>query len=202
MASDDRDNGPVRVVDRRWWARGEGTESQADGDPVVERKPTVVENLEQQLAQARDRLQEVLTEHRRSMDEFEQVKTRIRREVGRDVERGRRAILADLLEVLDNLDRAISSARESTAGGAGATGQLVRGVELVRELFLSKLQGYGVARVPALGQPFDAVRHEAVTTTPVADPAQDGVVVAVVRDGYAIGEEMLRPASVVVGKGQ
>ena len=50
-----------------------------------------------------------------------------------------------------------------------------------------------------IGQPFDASRHEAISTAPVSDPAQDGRVVAVVKEGYVIGDELLRPASVVVG---
>src|SRR5438477_585174 len=54
----------------------------------------------------------------------------------------------------------------------------------------------------ARGEPFDAERHEAVTTAAVTDPAQDGLIVAVVREGYAIGDEVLRPASVVVGQRQ
>jgi len=45
-----------------------------------------------------------------------------------------------------------------------------------------------------------ALRHEAATTLPVADLSQDGVIVAVIKEGYAIGDEVLRPASVVVGR--
>jgi molecular chaperone GrpE len=52
----------------------------------------------------------------------------------------------------------------------------------------------------ALGERFDADRHDAVSLAPVQNPAQDGLVVAVVKEGYAIGDEILRPASVVVGK--
>jgi molecular chaperone GrpE len=70
----------------------------------------------------------------------------------------------------------------------------------VRDLFRAKLEGFGVTRVPAAGQRFDPSQHEALSLAPVADPAEDGVIVAVVREGYAIGEELLRPASVVVGK--
>jgi molecular chaperone GrpE len=202
MSVDEKDNGPVRVVDRRWWARNEGQTDQAAAEESAARKPTVVEDLERQLGDTRNRLQDVLTEHRRSLDEFEQVKLRIRRDVARDVERGRRTILVDLLDVVDNLERAIEAARrEATASGsASAVEPLARGVELVRDSFLSKLQAFGVTRMPALGQKFDAARHEAVTTTPVSDPAEDGVVVAVVKDGYAIGDDILRPASVVVGQ--
>lgn len=189
-----RDDPPIKVVDRRWWARGENGGEAAAEEAI--RKPTIVEDLEQQLADARARVQELMTGHRQALDEFEQVKVRIRRDVGREVERGRRTVLVDLLDVLDNLERALAAARQ--AGGSGDP--LVRGVELVRDQFLSKLEGFGVRRVPALGQPFDALAHEAVTTTPVTDHASDGLVVAVVRDGYAIGEEILRPAGVVVGR--
>jgi molecular chaperone GrpE len=73
-------------------------------------------------------------------------------------------------------------------------------VELVRDQFLAKLDGLGVSRVPALGQTFDAAIHDAVSTAPVPDPAQNGVVVAVLKEGYAIAGELLRPASVVVGQ--
>ena len=180
----------VRVVDRRWWARADA-ETAAE-EPV--RKPSYVEDLERQLADSAAQLQQVLNDHRRAVDEFEQVKARIRRDVGREVERSRRTMLADLLEVIDNLDRAIAS-----AGDPAGVATLGRGVELVREQFLAKLAAYGVAKVPAEGQPFDAQRHEAVTTTAVSSPDADGLVLAVLKEGYAIGDELLRPAAVVVG---
>lgn len=197
----DRHNDPsedkeptVRVVDRRWWARGA---SDAPADDEVVRKPKVVEELEQRLADAGAQLQSVLAEHRRATEEFEQARVRMRRELARDVERGRRAVIADMLEVLDNLDRAVSSAR---AAEAGAVADLLKGIELVRAQFLSKLKTFGVAPVPALGLPFDPQLHEAVSTAPIDDPVQAGLVVSVIREGYVVGEDLLRPAAVVVGK--
>jgi len=188
---------PLRVVDRRWWARSqENADSDAPADERGDRKPTAVEALEQQLTDKTAQLQSVLTEHRRALDEFEQIKTRMRREVGREVERGKRAVLAELLEVLDNLDRAIAAARETPA----SVDTLLRGVELVRDQFLAKLEAFGVVRIDAVGQPFDATIHDAVSMAPVTDAAQDGVVVAVAKEGYAIGDELLRPATVVVGR--
>ena len=186
----------MRVVDRRWWAREDAS---TGGDEAPARKPTYVEELERQLAEKDKHLAGVLEDHRRALAEFEEARVRIRRDVGREVERGRRFMLAELLDVVDNLDRALAAAGEE-AGGSESFSQFVRGVELVRDQFLSKLQGFGVTRVAALGLAFDASRHEAVTTTPVADPAHDGVIVAVVKEGYAVGDEMLRPAAVVVGK--
>jgi molecular chaperone GrpE len=188
---------PVRVVDRRWWARGESAEGEDDAST---RKPTYVEELERQIAAAGEKLQALMADHRRALDEFEQVKLRIRRDVARDVERGRRAILAEFLEVLDNLDRAVTAAEAAPRGEHAEFDSLTRGVAMVRDQFLARFDALGVRRVPALGQPFDAQQHEAVTTSPVQHPADEGKVIAVVREGYVVGDELLRPAAVVVGK--
>jgi len=186
----------VRVVDRRWWARGESAPAEEE---KTARKPTYVEDLELRLADAGNQLQTYMVEHRRSLEEFEQVRARLRRDTAREVERGRRGVLAELLEVVDNLDRAVAAADDAQASGARADDTLLRGVRLVRDQFLAKLESFGVARVPSLGTPFDAARHEAVTTAPVDDPSKEGVVIAVIKEAYAIGDELLRPASVVVG---
>ncbi len=192
---------PLRVVDRRWWARKESDGTPEDGGA---RKPTVVEDLERRLADSQTQLQTYITEHRQSLEEFEQARVRLRRDVSKEVERGKRAILADLLEVVDNLDRAVSAAQSGPGAGSDpndALASLTRGVGLVRDQFLAKLAAMGVTRLEALGQPFDAACHEAVTTTPVGAD-QDGLVVAVTREGYVVGGEILRPASVVVGRGE
>jgi molecular chaperone GrpE len=183
------------VIDRRWWARTDA-DTAAPADEPPQRKPTAVEDLEQQVAEKTAQLQSVLTEHRRALDEFEQIKNRMRREVTREVERGRRAMLVDLLEVIDNLERATAAAR----GNPGSADTLLRGVELVRDQFLAKLEAFDVRRIAAVGEPFDANIHEAVSMAPVADASQDGVVVAIAKEGYAIGDELLRPATVVVGR--
>ncbi len=188
----------MRVVDRRWWARQDADEKKDEKktEPVEEpreRKPTVVEDLETQLTRAQEQVQAVLGEYRRATEEFEQVKQRMRRDVGREVERGRRVVLVEMLDVVDNLDRAIDAASES---GSDAT--LLQGIEMVRAQFLAKLEQFGVVRIDVLGQPFDPQQHEAVSMAPVDNPAHNGLIVAVAREGYAIGEELLRPAAVVV----
>jgi molecular chaperone GrpE len=149
-------------------------------------------------------LQSALTDRRQALDEFEQVKSRLRRDTAKEVERGRRAVLVELLDVVDNLERALAAGRDAAAagdpGGNDRVGGFARGVELVRDQFLAKLGSFGVQRVPAIGTPFDAARHDAVTTTPVDDAAMDGIIMAVIKDGYAVGDDVLRPAAVVVGR--
>jgi molecular chaperone GrpE len=188
---DEKQEPTVRVVDRRWWAR---TEEQRAEDDAASTKPSYVEELERRVAEHAAQLQAFSADHRRALEEFEQARVRMRRDVAREVERGKRAVLAELLEVMDNLDRAIAA-----SGAHGGSDALVRGVELVRDQFAAKLAGFGATRIAALGQPFDAARHEAIATAPVANASQHGQVVSVVKEGYAIGDDLLRPASVVVG---
>jgi molecular chaperone GrpE len=185
---------PVKVIDRRWWAKDGGSASPA-AEAVPSRKPTYVEELERQVAEKDRQVQEYIAKYRQAAQEFEDARIRLRREISKDVERGRREILADLLEVVDNLDRAIESAQRTPSGDA-----LLQGVELVRRQFLSKLASVGVSRIDALDQRFDPALHEAVTTVPAAVPDQEGLVVGVIRHGYRIGDDVLRPASVAVAK--
>jgi molecular chaperone GrpE len=181
----------IHVVDRRWWARDDAAAAEASAQPLE--KPTYVQELEARLAAKDEELRATLTRYREANAEFEQSRARMRRDVAKEVERGTKAVLADLLDVVDNLDRAIDAARTAAAGTA-----LLQGVEMVRVQFLSKLDGHGVRPLDAAGRPFDPSRHEAATTVPVADPAQDGIVVGVIRQGYTIRDEVLRPAVVAV----
>jgi len=186
---------PVKVVDRRWWARG------ADSDPGsgerTSLKPTYVEELERQVAEKDKQVQEYLGKYRQAAQEFESARARMRKEVAKDAERSRREILVSLLEVVDNLDRALDSARRA---GTSASDPLLQGVDLVRQQFLAKLDGFGIRRIDPGAEPFDPLLHEAVSAVPAADPSQDGRIVGVVRPGYRIGEEVLRPALVAVAK--
>jgi molecular chaperone GrpE len=182
---------PVKVVDRRWWARGEDDAQPAERST----KPTYVEELERQLAE-KDRIaQEYIAKYRQAASEFEESRLRLRREISKDIERSRREILADLLDVVDNLDRAIDA-----AGKARSPDALLQGVEMVRRQFLSKLDSLGVKRIESEGAQFDPLRHEAVSTVPAATAEDDGRVVGIIRHGYTIGEDVLRPASVAVAK--
>jgi len=196
MADSDRDKEheiPVKVVDRRWWARhDDGVAATAERSTT---KPTYIEELEERLAE-KDRIaQEYIAKYRQAAAEFDESRLRLRREIAKDIERGRREILADLLDVVDNLDRAIDSARQAASADA-----LLQGVEMVRRQFLSKLEGFGVRRIAVEGEPFDPLQHEAVSTVPARNPEEDGRVVGVVRHGYTIGDDVLRPASVAVAK--
>ena len=75
-------------------------------------KPTYVEELEQKVAEKDKQIQEYLTKYRQASCEFEEMRLRLRREISKDIERTRREILSELLEVVDNLERALDAARD------------------------------------------------------------------------------------------
>ena len=193
---------PVKVVDRRWWARGDDA-----GPSASSAKPTMVEDLERRVADAEKQAQEYLGKYRQASQEFEDARARMRKELAKDAERSRREVLISLLEVVDNLDRAIDAARKAPRPGSGQANTdpgdpLLQGVEMVRQQFLSKLDGFGVKRIESEGAIFDPTLHEAVTTVAAPDPSGDGRIVGVIAHGYRIGDDVLRPALVAVGQRQ
>jgi molecular chaperone GrpE len=181
----------LKVTDRRWWAQHQQAADAAAPAEEPKIKPTYIEELEARLAAKEAELQQVLTRYRSASDEFDQARARLRKEVTKDVERGRRAMLASFLEVLDNLDRALAAAGDRTDD------PLVQGVSMVHQQFLTTLEGLNVVRINPLGEAFDPARHEAVTTV-AGSGEPDGTIVGVVRPGYSIGDEVLRPAMVAV----
>jgi len=180
----------LKVTDRRWWARSD------EGVPAEEPKlkPTYVEELETQVAEKAREIQQLRSTYRNASEEFDQARARLRKELSKDVERGRRSMLVSFLEVLDNLDRALDAAADREGD------PFVQGVSLVRQQFLAMLETFGVTRLEPLGQPFDPSKHEAVTTVTTNAGTPAGHIVGIVRPGYLIGDEVLRPAQVAVAE--
>lgn len=127
--------------------------------------------------------------------EIEAVQRRVGGASAKELEQRTRKLLEAFLPVVDNLDRAIAAAKTHSQVSV-----LLEGVELVRREVFASLATFGVKHAPALGEPFDPNRHEAVAVVPVQDAAQDGKVISVMREGYVIGDDTLRAASVAVGK--
>lgn len=179
----------LKVTDRRWWARGDEAPAAAE-EPKL--KPSYVEELEARISAKDAELQQLLVKYRGAADEFDQARARLRKELSKDVERGRRSLIISFLEVLDNLDRALDAAADR------ANDPLVQGVALVHQQFLATLEGLGVTRLSPMGQPFDHERHEAVASVSAGPDTPPGTVVGIIKPGYLIGDDVLRPAQVAV----
>ena len=185
----------VKVVDKRWHAReniGGSTEPRSN-------KPTFLEEIELKLADKEKLLSEYAERYKSATKEFEETRARLRQEVEKDVQREKRAVLASFLETLDNLDRAIQASREAADVHPNVV-SLLEGVEMVRLQFRSTLESHGVNSIDAAGMPFDPNVHDAISVVPVTTSDGDGHVIEVVKPGYQIADEILRPASVTVGK--
>ncbi len=126
---------------------------------------------------------------------WEETKSRLTRDNERQLELARSRILESLLPVLDNLDRCLISAT-----AAGQSGPLLDGIRLVHAQFLAALGQFGLERRSTVGQRFDPRLHDAVAVIPVADRRQDGIVVSEVEPAYYVGERIIRPAKVQVGR--
>lgn len=127
--------------------------------------------------------------------EIEAATRRIEAASDKELARRTRSLLEGFLAVIDDLDRAITAAKQHAESA-----DVVEGLGLVRRSMLTKMGQFGVTHAPAHGEKFDPQRHEAIALVPVSDPAQDGRVIDVMREGYLIGDETLRPAGVAVGK--
>ena len=174
----------------------DGTESSgAEDGEYVARHESDIEELGAVIAKKDS---ELVSAHQRADQahaEIEAVGKRLAIASRKELEQRTRALLEGLLPVVDDIDRAIAAAKTHADHADVATG-----MELVRRSLLGQLGKSGVTHAPSLGEPFDPHRHEAIALVPVTDPAQDGRVIDVMREGYSIGDDTLRPAGVAVGK--
>lgn len=107
----------------------------------------------------------------------------------------------DMLNVADNVRRAIESVPEEASSTAeGAFKGLIEGIDLTERDLLNTLERHGVKKLDPQGQKFDPNVHQAMFEVPNPD-VPSGTVVQVVQSGYVIGDRVLRPALVGVAKG-
>ena len=194
----DEQGAKIRVNDRRRFsAEAEaGDESEAVDAPSL--KPKYVEELEartraaeQKAADVQARFEQVRSELKRETDELRQ---RLARTADERAAREKANFIASLLPVIDNLQRAVEAAE---SGGSQAA--LLNGLHGTISGFENALAQAGAEPIEAVGQQFDPEIHEAVDTTEV-EPELEGTVTAQYSRGYRIGNQLLRPARVQVGR--
>ena len=105
------------------------------------------------------------------------------------------SLAQNLLNVIDNLERAIASPSESEEAQ-----NLKKGIEMVYEGFLYALKEEGIEEIEALNQPFDPTLHHAVQTVPVEEGQEADRVVQVYQKGYKLKDRVLRPSMVIVSQ--
>ncbi len=128
----------------------------------------------------------------RAVADLENYKKRVKREVEESATAAVQRLLPAFLPTIDNLERALE-----VSGPNASVDQLVRGIQMVRDEFMSALRKHGVEPVPSIGTPFDPTIHDALQQVDSPDHVP-GIVVREFERGYRLGERLIRPARVII----
>ena len=189
----------VRVTDRRRISLDHEGTSQADAEfETPNLKPSYVEELEARTKAAEKQVQEVQVRfdqlRQQLQRETDETRARLNRSADERAEAGKAKFIESLLPVLDDLNRAVEAGEKD-----GAHDAILQGVRSTAVRFQSALASAGVEPIVSIGEPFDPELHEAVDTAE-ADPEMDGIVIEEYSRGFRIGDRLLRPARVKVGR--
>ena len=136
----------------------------------------------------------------RTLAEMENLRSRTQREVEETRKFAVTSFARDLLEVGDNLGRALASVPAEARAQSEFMKNLVQGVEMTERSLQNALEKHQVRRVsPQKGEKFDHKVHQAMFEIPSSELAP-GSVAEVIQDGYVIADRLLRPALVGVAK--
>ncbi len=186
-----------RVVDRRRVREdGEVSGEEAEEAPRV---PAYVEQLQAKVAAAEEKFKEYVEKIDKDTADF---RARQEREMERRTQEVKKQAVSGFLSIADDLARATAAVDSGTSQGekGSALETLVQGVRMIQGRFFQELSNLGVEPLPAMGAAFNPEEHEAVRLVEVDDKAQDGLVVEELACGYKLGDAVLRPARVSVGK--
>jgi molecular chaperone GrpE len=168
-------------------------EKQNNENLTPEGAPEAAETLEKELAEAKKKAEEYLAAWQRSQADFINFKRRNEQERQEFNKYANSSLYCSILPVLDDLERALNAIPDGFSGE-----KWVEGVRLVERKFKTILEGQGVKPICALGMDFDPALHEALRQ----EKGKEGMVISEVQKGYTLHDKLLRPARVIVGKGE
>lgn len=189
----------LRVTDRRRiYLDPDNTEQANEETEQPNLKPSYVEELEartkaaeQQVLEVQSRFDQLKQQLQRETDETRQ---RLNRSADERAVNEKAKFISSLLPVMDDLDRAVQAANDKTSADS-----LLQGIRGIATRFQNALAAAGVEPISAVGETFDPELHEAVDTADT-DAAMDGKVIDEYGRGFRLGERLLRPVRVKVGR--
>lgn len=195
---DERQN-ELRVTDRRRiYLDQDGSEKVNADVETPNLKPSYVEELEARTKAAEKQVQEVQARfdqlRQQLQRETDETRMRLNRSADERAEASRARFIESLLPVMDDLDRAIEAVSKDASRET-----ILQGIRSIANSFQNALTTAGVEAVISVGEPFNPEQHEAVDTEQT-DPEMDGIVVSEYSRGFRIGDRLLRPARVKVGR--
>lgn len=193
------DEAEIRVTDRRR-IQLDDSEGSARA-PEIETpnlKPSYVEELETRTRAAEQKVLEIQSRfdqlRKQLQSETDETRQRLNRAADERAQREKADFIAGLLPVLDNLQRATEAAENGSPAEV-----IAEGIRRTATSFENALAAAGVEQLDAVGQTFDPEFHDALETVAVS-PEDEGKVIAEHTRGYRIGDRLLRPARVKVGR--
>lgn len=153
-----------------------------------------IKDLMQELKDCQTKADEYLEGWQRARADFANYKRRIDREQSQVYQNAAGSIFKRYIEIIDDLERALKNRPQEGEGASWA-----EGIELIYRKFLSILESEGVTQQQAQGCDFDPNLHEAISSEPHKD-FESGQIIEVIKNGYMLGERVLRPALVRVAQ--
>ena len=154
------------------------------------------QELLKKLSETQDKAQDNYDLYMRTYAEMENIKKRGIKEREELAKYANESLIKEILPVIDNLEKAISYARDDENSSA-----LIEGLELTRDGLMKTLEKAGLEEVEAIGKPFDPNFHEAVSQQR-DDTVAPGHVMIELQKGYALNGRLIRPSTVVVSSGK
>ena len=188
---------PVRVTDKRFWVQ-DGAQAAEETLPYSF-KPSFVEELEKKLSDSQKKIEEVLSSYKEvkqeSAAEIQKARERIQNEFNRRTAKTKSDLASKFIDILENFERALAIASQKHSFDS-----LLEGVELIRNQFIAALAEHDVTELNVEGQPFNPELAEAVGVIDVESPEHDQMILEVVNKGYRMGDLLIRPAKVKIGR--
>ena len=175
-------------------AAEEKAEEQAAEEPKeeAEAKEDAASEEESKEEQKKDEAAQESERYMRLMAEFQNYKRRAAKEKTDTLQYANEKIVADILPVLDNFERALTTETEDIEGYA-------KGMQLIFEQLYKALENAGLEEIKALDEDFDPNVHNAVMTENIEDK-DDGKITKVLQKGYKLRDKVVRPSMVAVNK--
>ena len=179
--------------------KAEQSAGNTEASPIREAKPTEATKAEpsctERIAELEAKCKDLQDQYLRKAADFDNYRKRMIKEKQEAIDYANTNVLSDLLQILDDFDRAIEAGEKSGAESAAA---FMQGVVMIRSGLLTLLESkYGLQYYEAQGKPFNPEIHEAVATNPSAEVTEP-TVGAELQKGYKLKERILRPAKVMV----
>ncbi|MTI22142.1 nucleotide exchange factor GrpE [Fulvivirga sp. RKSG066] len=167
----------------------EETEEEATDNEEMSEEESEISRLQDELSESKDK-------YLRLYSEFENFRRRTSKEKLDMVQTANAELMADLIPILDDFERAMKTLGEKDADLKAAKD----GVQLIQNKFSKALERKGLTPMDSKeGMDFDPEIHEAITQIPAPKPKLKGKVVDVIEKGYLLKDKVIRYAKVVIG---